>query len=123
MAYEIDIDEIPELRPFKITDEAKSVRKSVMASTLRELKMKAILKLDMDVQSEVKILEDDGTQLDEEDYFQTLTDGAVLTVCLANPGGASCSINDATKVLPPSYDKAAKSGAQQTTVSYNKLLQ
>ena len=120
MAYEIDIDEIPELRPFKITDEAKSVRKSVMASTLRELKMKAILKLDMDVQSEVKILEDDGTQLDEEDYFQTLKDGAVLTVCLANSGEASCSINEKAKFLPPSYEEAAKTQqCTQTTVSSN----
>ena len=117
MAYEIDIDEIPELRPFKITDEAKSVRKSVMASTLRELKMKAILKLDMDVQSEVKILEDDGTQLDEEDYFQSLKDGAVLTVCLANPGEACRSINEKAKVLPPSYEEASK--CTQTTVSSN----
>ena len=102
------MDKIPELRPFKITDEAKSVRKSVMVSTLRELKMKAILKLDMDVQSKVKILEDDGTQLDEEDYFQTLKDGAVLTVCLANPGEASGSIKEKAKFLMRKLQNALK---------------
>ena len=89
-----------------------------MASTLKELKMKAILSLDMDAKSEVKILEDDGTQLDQEDCFGSLEDGAVLTVCLSNPGDACCSINGRTKVLPPSYEEAAKTQkCTQTTVS------
>ena len=114
--YEIDVDKIMERRPFEITDEGKCVRKKVMASTLRELKMEAILNLDMD--GEVKILDDDGTQLDQEDCFGSLEDGAVLTVCLSNPGDACCSINGRTKVLPPSYEEAAKTQkCTQTTVS------
>ena len=71
----------------------------------------------MDVHSEVNILEDDETQLDEEDnetqldeedYFQSLKDGAVLTVCLANPGEASGSIKEKAKFLMRKLQNALK---------------
>ena len=106
MAYEIDLDKVPTPRPFKITNEANSVRIRVMVSTLRELKMKAKLKLNINAGKDVKVLENDGTVLDEEDVFQSLQDAAVLTVCIANPGGE--------EILPPAYEEVEK---VQNTVS------
>ena len=109
MAYEIDLDKVPIPRPFKITDEANSVKKSLMVSTLWELKMQAKLKLNINAEKDVKVLENDDTELDEEDVFQSLQKGSLLTVCIANPDGEKSG-----KILPPPYEEVKK---DQNTVS------
>ena len=103
MAYEIDLDKVPVLRAFKITDEWNSVQKRVMVSTLRELKMKAKSKLDINSEKNVKVLEKDGTELDEEDVFQSLQDETLFKII------------ETGNIVPPAYEENKK---VQYTVSF-----
>merc|ERR1719430_1206889 len=60
-----------EKRPFKVTDRLRMYRKGIMAATLKELLQKARDKFCIEPWLEVYlVLEEDGTEVDEEEYFQ-----------------------------------------------------
>jgi len=62
-----------EKRPFKVTDRMRLYRKGMMASSLKELVQRARDKFSIDPWVEVYlVLEEDGTEVDDEEYFQTL---------------------------------------------------
>jgi len=60
-------------KPYKVMDRTRRVKKGVMASSLEELTLSSRRKLAYSGDKEVMVvLEEDGTEVDEEDYFQTL---------------------------------------------------
>ena len=86
MGFEIDVDlYLKPQRPFRLTDSTRTLRKGVMSSCLDELLFQA--KLEMNLESQVKVslvLEEDETEVNKEEFFQTLKDHAVLVV-IAEP--------------------------------------
>ena len=73
------------IRPFKVTDRLRQIRKGIAATSLIDLKQKAMEKFECDDDREVYlVLEEDGTELDDEDeeYFQTLPDNTRLMLLL-----------------------------------------
>ncbi|KAG8450687.1 hypothetical protein GDO86_003096 [Hymenochirus boettgeri] len=69
----------PPQRPFRVCNHDRSVRKGVTAGSLRELIAKAMDALFLTGIVSL-VLEDDGTQLDREEFFDMLEDGSVVMV-------------------------------------------
>ncbi|XP_075706960.1 lipid transferase CIDEB [Rhinoderma darwinii] len=69
----------PPQRPFRVCGHDRSVRKGVTAGSLRELIAKAMDALFL-TGIVTLILEDDGTLLDTEEFFDTIEDGSVIMV-------------------------------------------
>ena len=66
-------------KPYKVLDRTRSVKKGVMASTLEEFITTAQRKLCYSPDTAVvAVLEEDGTEVDEDDYFQTLDPNTCL---------------------------------------------
>ena len=66
-------------RPFKVLDRLRTTKKGLMAGTLEELIRSGKQKLSyLPEQEVVVVLEEDGTEVDEDDYFQTLEDNTEL---------------------------------------------
>ena len=66
-------------RPYKVLDRTRSVKKGVMASSLEEFITSAQRKLCYSPDTAVvAVLEEDGTEVDEDDYFQTLDPNTCL---------------------------------------------
>ena len=82
MGFEIDVDLFLKLpRPFRLTDSTKTLRKGVVSSCLEELLFQAKMKMNIDPQVKISlVLEEDETEVDNEEFFQTLKDHAVLVV-------------------------------------------
>ena len=82
MGFEIDVDLFLKLpRPFRLIDSTRTLRKGVMSSCLDELLYQAKMKMNIDPQVKVSlVLEEDETEVDSEEFFQTLKDHAVLVV-------------------------------------------
>ncbi|KAE8622703.1 hypothetical protein XENTR_v10005341 [Xenopus tropicalis] len=69
----------PPQRPFRVCNHDRTVRRGVTAGSLRELIARAMDALFLSGVVSL-VLEDDGTQLDREDFFETLEDGSVVMV-------------------------------------------
>ena len=68
-------------RPFKVLDRMRTVKKGIMAGSLEELVRTGVEKLKYPAEQEiVVVLEEDGTEVDEDDYFQTLDDNTELMI-------------------------------------------
>ncbi|XP_040194420.1 cell death activator CIDE-B [Rana temporaria] len=69
----------PPQRPFRICSHDRSVRKGVTAGTLRELVAKA---MDAFFFTGIVglVLEEDGTMLDTDEFFETIEEGSVIMV-------------------------------------------
>ena len=68
-------------RPFKVLDRMRTVKKGIMAESLEELVRTGVEKLKYPAEQEiVVVLEEDGTEVDEDDYFQTLDDNTELMI-------------------------------------------
>ena len=82
MGFEIDVDlYLKPQRPFRLTDSTRTLRKGVMSSCLDELLFQAKLKMNLGPQVKVSlVLEEDETEVNKEEFFQTLKDHAVLVV-------------------------------------------
>ena len=66
-------------RPFKVLDRMRTSKKGLMAGSLEDLIRSGKEKLSYSPEQEVVVvLEEDGTEVDEEDYFQTLEDNTEL---------------------------------------------
>ena len=71
------------MRPYKVTDRLRQIRKGIAATSLIELKQKAMEKFGCaDDQEVYLVLEEDGTELEDEEYFQTLPDNTRLMLLL-----------------------------------------
>lgn len=69
----------PRPKPFRVTNADRSVKKGIMADTLEDLMNKASDSLGVPCVSAL-LLDEDGTGVDTEEFFQTLPDNAVLMV-------------------------------------------
>ncbi|XP_048026210.1 cell death activator CIDE-3-like [Megalobrama amblycephala] len=67
------------VRPFRVTDSDRSIKKGIMAGDLRDLQNKVMDVFHMNCVSAV-VLDEDGTGVDTEEFFQTLKDNTVLMV-------------------------------------------
>ncbi|ESO88849.1 hypothetical protein LOTGIDRAFT_234417 [Lottia gigantea] len=68
-------------RPFKIWTHDRKLKKSVTATTLDELLEKSKKKLDLDNKDDIKVvLEEDGTEIDDEDYFSFVASNSTLMI-------------------------------------------
>ena len=66
-------------KPYKALDRTRSLKKGVMATSLEEFIRRGKEKLGYTNNSEVyAVLEEDGTEVDEDDYFQTLPNNTTL---------------------------------------------
>ncbi|KAM3621341.1 uncharacterized protein V6R79_009802 [Siganus canaliculatus] len=69
----------PRLRPFRVTNADRSVKKGIMADTLEDLIHKVGDSLNVSCISAL-LLDEDGTGVDTEEFFQTLPENSVLMV-------------------------------------------
>uniref|UniRef100_A0A8C2P922 Lipid transferase CIDEA n=1 Tax=Capra hircus TaxID=9925 RepID=A0A8C2P922_CAPHI len=67
-------------RPFRVSNHDRSSRRGVMASSLQELLSKTLDALVVPSQLVTLVLEEDGTVVDTEEFFQTLGDNTHLMV-------------------------------------------
>eukprot|EP00091_Calanus_sinicus_P020266 TRINITY_DN5441_c0_g1_i2.p1 TRINITY_DN5441_c0_g1~~TRINITY_DN5441_c0_g1_i2.p1 ORF type:complete len:142 (-),score=41.84 TRINITY_DN5441_c0_g1_i2:71-496(-) len=86
-------------RPFKVTDRLRQIRKGIVAKSLKDLIRKALDKLNYADGCEVYlVLEEDGTEVDDEEYFQSLPDNTRLMLLLDqdiwSPVGPAYSLQD-----------------------------
>ncbi|XP_008832920.2 cell death activator CIDE-A [Nannospalax galili] len=65
---------IPSARPFRVSNHDRSSRRGVMASSLQELISKTLDVLVITAGLVTLVLEEDGTVVDTEEFFQTLGD-------------------------------------------------
>uniref|UniRef100_A0A3P8QFS3 CIDE-N domain-containing protein n=1 Tax=Astatotilapia calliptera TaxID=8154 RepID=A0A3P8QFS3_ASTCA len=68
---------VPRPKPFRVTNADRSVKKGIMADTLEDLTNKASDSLGILCVSAL-VLDEDGTGVDTEEFFQTLPENAVL---------------------------------------------
>ncbi|XP_070502230.1 DNA fragmentation factor subunit alpha-like isoform X1 [Chironomus tepperi] len=64
-------EEEPGKKPYKIKDVTRQIKKAVVASNLQELQKKSSEKFGTTEMPQIH-LDSDGTEIDDEDYFQTL---------------------------------------------------
>uniref|UniRef100_A0A670KAD2 CIDE-N domain-containing protein n=1 Tax=Podarcis muralis TaxID=64176 RepID=A0A670KAD2_PODMU len=69
----------PQARPYRVSNCDRTVRKGIMADSLRDLheKVRSALLLAGNISI---VLDEDGTTVETEEFFQTLEDGTVLLV-------------------------------------------
>ncbi|CAL8096239.1 unnamed protein product [Orchesella dallaii] len=76
-------------RPFKVWDSSRATRKALVVSSLEELIVRGREKLGVGVTENVRaVLETDGTQVDDSEYFRSLPDNTVFL--LLRPGERWC---------------------------------
>nr|XP_018901975.1 PREDICTED: uncharacterized protein LOC109033707 [Bemisia tabaci] len=91
-------------RPFKIWDCLRNVRKSLVVNTLKDLEIRGKEKLGVPANEAVRlVLEADGTQVEDGEYFRTLPDNTVILFLRAgerwHPTGADV-IRTAISAIP-----------------------
>ncbi|KAI1890871.1 hypothetical protein AGOR_G00158060 [Albula goreensis] len=69
----------PRLKPFRVASADRSVRKGIMADGLRDLLNKVMDAMHVSCVSAL-VLEEDGTGVDTEEFFQTLQENTVFMV-------------------------------------------
>lgn len=99
-------------KPFKITDLNREIRKGVVATSLEELTSKVLEKFQItkDVEGTrlTIVLETDGTEIDDDEYFATLDPNTNLMILIGDqkwlPPAPPCRLNidqtDGGKVEP-----------------------
>ncbi|KAE9533544.1 hypothetical protein AGLY_009182 [Aphis glycines] len=66
-------------RPFKIWDGFRNIRKSLLASSLKDLEIRGKEKLNIAPNESVRlVLETDGTQIEDPEYFKTLPNNTTV---------------------------------------------
>ncbi|GFO28868.1 cell death activator cide-3-like [Plakobranchus ocellatus] len=66
-------------RPFKVWNVDRTLKKSIMASSLHDLIQKACGKFNKSGTPQV-VLEEDGTEIEDEDYFSSLPDNSIFQI-------------------------------------------
>ncbi|XP_041638469.1 cell death activator CIDE-3-like [Cheilinus undulatus] len=79
MTQQLLVGRGPRPKPFRVTNADRSAKKGIMADTLEDLMNKASNSFSVPCISAL-LLDEDGTGVDTEDFFQTLPENAVLMV-------------------------------------------
>uniref|UniRef100_A0AAY4BHR4 CIDE-N domain-containing protein n=2 Tax=Denticeps clupeoides TaxID=299321 RepID=A0AAY4BHR4_9TELE len=69
----------PRMRPFRVGNADRTIKKGIMADSLRDLLNKVMDGLHVSCVSAL-VLDEDGTGVDTEEFFQTLKDNTILIV-------------------------------------------
>lgn len=69
----------PRSKPFRVTNAERSLKKGLTAQGLEDLLHKVKESFNMSSET-VLVLEEDGTEIDSEDFFQTVPENSVLMV-------------------------------------------
>uniref|UniRef100_A0A336M0U6 CSON005894 protein n=1 Tax=Culicoides sonorensis TaxID=179676 RepID=A0A336M0U6_CULSO len=113
-------------KPYKIKDATRAVKKSLVASSLDEVRRKSAEKFDKIDLPNIH-LDCDGTEIDDEDYFQTLEPNTELIAVF--PGEQWIDVSKLMKVhtqidVPreknsssPHHDEETGKGRKTTTLS------
>lgn len=83
---------IPKLFLLQIKDVTRNIKKAVVASSLEEMKTKSSKKFNKTEQPTIH-LDCDGTEVDDEDYFQTLESNAELIAVFPGEQWMDVSLN------------------------------
>ncbi|KAL4096551.1 hypothetical protein QTP88_021481 [Uroleucon formosanum] len=68
-------------KPYKIIDSKREHKIGIVATSLSDFMTKAQQKLDINENEPIKVvLESDGTEIDEEDYFDTLETNTLIMI-------------------------------------------
>lgn len=99
-------------RPFKLWDGRRSVRKGLVVGSLEELVQRGRDKLGVSVGEPVRlVLESDGTQVEDAEYFRTLPANTILL--LLRPGErwlpAGVDVIRAGRYSPPTASPSTQS--------------
>ena len=102
-------------KPYKVMDRTRRVKMGLVASSLEELTLTSRRKLDYPGDKEVVVvLEEDGTVVDEEDYFQTLEFNTCLMLLHPGERWSPSSAKDGKEELGIKEEtKDAGSGSEQ----------
>jgi len=96
-------------RPYKVLDRTRSLKKGVMAANLDELLEKSRTKLGYDKDKQLlAVLEEDGTEVEEDDYFQTLENNTTLMLLYAGERWSPFSSPDAVDSAVGGGDNMAR---------------
>ena len=80
----------------QVLDRTRSLKKGVMAASLDELLEKSRTKLGYETDRQLlAVLEEDGTEVEEDDYFQTLENNTTLMLLYAGERWSPFSSPDA----------------------------
>ncbi|KAJ8981599.1 hypothetical protein NQ317_011878 [Molorchus minor] len=83
-------------KPFKITNVTRETKKGIVATSLEDLTSKVLEKLNIEGDITV-VLEEDGTEIDDEEYFATLDANTSLMVLTTDqiwlPPAPPCRLN------------------------------
>ncbi|KAL1505196.1 hypothetical protein ABEB36_004815 [Hypothenemus hampei] len=90
-------------KPFKICNNTREIRKGIVASSLEDLTSKVKEKFEEITDSNFTVvLENDGTEIDDEEYFATLDPNTSLMVLTTNqkwnPMYPTCNFNSKDQV-------------------------
>ncbi|XP_012860423.1 cell death activator CIDE-A [Echinops telfairi] len=105
----------PSARPFRVSNHDRSSRRGVMASSLRELISKTLDALVITAGLVTLVLEEDGTVVDTEEFFQTLGDNTHFMIL---EKGQKWTLG--SKYIPVSQ-QPKKSGIARVTFDLYKL--
>ena len=84
---------MPKTKPYKIQDvERKVGRVGITATSLKDLKKKVSLKWKIDGNLRI-VLEEDGTEVEDEEYFATLPEQSVFVVLKPGEYWDGCKYN------------------------------
>ncbi|KAK5872918.1 hypothetical protein PBY51_013576 [Eleginops maclovinus] len=101
----------PRPKPFRVSNADRSVKKGIMADTLEDLINKVRDSLSVPCVGAL-VLDEDGTGVDTEEYFQTLPENAVLMVlengCKWTPSPSSPSRGQLSECRPQQRTDVAK---------------
>lgn len=85
----------------QIKDVSRTVKKAMMASSLEEMRQKAQSKFEREELPKI-LLDLDGTEIDEDEYFQTLEAGTELMAVF--PGEQWADVSETRIVLDGTPD-------------------
>ncbi|XP_072389869.1 DNA fragmentation factor subunit alpha-like [Diabrotica undecimpunctata] len=85
-------------KPFKITNQSRDIKKGIVAGSLEDLTSKVRDKLNIEENENITVvLETDGTEIDDEEYFGTLDPNTSLMILTEGenwrPPSAPCPLN------------------------------
>ncbi|XP_006868770.1 PREDICTED: cell death activator CIDE-A [Chrysochloris asiatica] len=102
-------------RPFRVSNHDRSSRRGVMASSLKELISKTLDALVITAGLVTLVLEEDGTVVDTEEFFQTLGDNTHFMIL---EKGQKWTLGSR---YTPAYQQSKKSGIARVTFDLYKL--
>ncbi|XP_066140930.1 DNA fragmentation factor subunit alpha-like [Euwallacea fornicatus] len=114
-------------KPFKICNSTREVRKGVVATSLEDLTFKVQEKLeDVTDNKFTVVLEADGTEIDDDEYFATLDPNTSLMVLTANqkwsPPYPTCNLSKDQVDDPKGDELAGLVGRLKTNLCHLSLL-